>query len=370
MFNAEIAIQEQLNRQLTSVCTNVVENCVKVLALKYNFDEKEALEYLNLSSMKTVTKKVEKQEKKKQEKPAFPLPFCGMREGLCQSIKYNGGLFTQCQTETIDKFCKSCGEKNGGECGTVEDRMSVGLYEFCDKKNRKPTLYTKIMKKHKLTREQVEEEASKFNLIVDEEHFQEAEPTKRGRPSSNNKEEKKPKGAKGRPRKSEKVINVEGETEEKDVIAQLVLDENQNKKQFEVEVEKEVEKEEEKVVEKEVEKEEKKSSKKSSKKSEKEPKKASKKKAEEVVEILERTKNGNIICNFKGEKYVIDEENVVFDFNSVTDKNSNVNIEVGMYDQEKNQIKFHETPIVHKFDDEDEESEKEDSVFGSDDEEE
>jgi len=106
------------------------------------------------------------------------------------------------------------------EYGTIQQRMSTGIFEYTDPKGRKPVAYTKVMKKHKISKEDVMEEAGKFNITVNEGHFvAPVDCVKRGRPKSE--KEEKPKGAKGRPKKEKKVISVEdGECE--DLFATLV----------------------------------------------------------------------------------------------------------------------------------------------------
>jgi hypothetical protein len=88
--------------------------------------------------------------------------------------------------------------------------------EYRDAKGRGPVHYTKVMKKQKLTEEQVLAEASKFGIEIDASHFVVPE-TKRGRPkkattsdtesdtSSAGGEKKK---ARGRPKKAAKVVEV------------------------------------------------------------------------------------------------------------------------------------------------------------------
>jgi hypothetical protein len=77
------------------------------------------------------------------------------------------------------------------------------------------------MKKLKLTEEQVREEAAKHNMTLDPRHFVEAE-KKSGRPAKvvTEKEPKELK-AKGRPKKSKKVLELAGE--EEDLFASLVM---------------------------------------------------------------------------------------------------------------------------------------------------
>jgi hypothetical protein len=123
-------------------------------------------------------------------------------------------------------FCKSCQQSadNAGtgvpEYGRISDRLAVGIFEYVDPKGRKPISYTRIMKKYNLSREQVLSEAEKFKVTIDPKHF-EARETKRGRPSTKIAGEKEPKGAKGRPKKDKKLIQIEGDNEE-DLFAALV----------------------------------------------------------------------------------------------------------------------------------------------------
>jgi hypothetical protein len=91
--------------------------------------------------------------------------------------------------------------------------------EFVDPSGKKPVSYTKIMKKLKLTEEQVREEAAKHNMTLDPRHFVEVE-KKSGRPAKEPKEPKELK-TKGRPKKSKKVLELAGE--EEDLFASLVM---------------------------------------------------------------------------------------------------------------------------------------------------
>jgi hypothetical protein len=107
-------------------------------------------------------------------------------------------------------------------------RQAVGIFEYVDPKGRKPVAYTKVMKKYKITQEQALEEAGKFNVQINAEHFVVAEvDSKRGRPSSQKeKVPKEAKGTKGRPKKAKKVLQIEGDDD--DLFASLVADANNN----------------------------------------------------------------------------------------------------------------------------------------------
>ena len=229
-FNAGMYVSDRLSRELSNVCQDVSMRCVGVLADKYGFNADEEIRLLGLSTIKMERgkKKVVK-EKVVVAKPRFPLPYSGeFNDSLCNALRQNNGLYTQCNGKRKEdgSFCKGCEtmmQKTGSEepeYGTIQQRMSTGIFEYTDPKGRKPVAYTKVMKKHKISKEDVMEEAGKFNITVNEAHFvAPVDCVKRGRPKSE--KEEKPKGAKGRPKKEKKVISVEdGECE--DLFATLV----------------------------------------------------------------------------------------------------------------------------------------------------
>jgi hypothetical protein len=155
------------------------------------------------------------------------MPFNGEKNELqCEALRQNHGLYTQCKMEKkVGNFCKSCAQlasKNEDgipEYGTIDQRLAVDIFDYVDPKGRKPCAYTKIMKKNKITEEQVLEEAKRLGITINPKHFVEAEETKKGRPVIKPKEPKEPKGNKGRPKKINKVVQIE-ETE--DLFASLV----------------------------------------------------------------------------------------------------------------------------------------------------
>ena len=229
-FNAGMYVSDRLSRELSNVCQDVSMRCVGVLADKYGFNAEEEIRLLGLSTIKMERgkKKVVK-EKVVVAKPRFPLPYSGeFNDSLCNALRQNNGLYTQCNGKRKEdgSFCKGCEtmlQKSGSEepeYGTIQQRMSTGIFEYTDPKGRKPVAYTKVMKKHNISKEDVMEEAGKFNITVNEGHFvAPVDCVKRGRPKSE--KESKPKGAKGRPKKEKKVISVEdGECE--DLFATLV----------------------------------------------------------------------------------------------------------------------------------------------------
>lgn len=237
-FNAQLFVSEQLTRQLINTTQDVTIRCIQALAAHYGFDQDEAIRMVGLNMLKLERKapvktKGPKVAKVVAPKAAFPLPYNGeFNDACCYALRQNNGLYTQCTgvRKGEAQFCKSCAsqmQKTGAEVpeyGTIQQRMAVGIFEYVDPKGRKPVSYAKVMKKYKITQESALEEAGKLNIVINPEHFVVAEETKRGRPKS----EKAPKekGAKGRPKKSKKVLQIEGDDE--DLFATLVAEANES----------------------------------------------------------------------------------------------------------------------------------------------
>ena len=112
--------------------------------------------------------------------PKFPLPYNGeLNTELCYGIALNDALFTQCQElPTVGVYCpkcaKQCTKTDHGKplYGTIQDRQKVGIMDYVDPKNRTPVEYVKVMNKYKVSRQEVEEEASRFGMIIDPVHFE------------------------------------------------------------------------------------------------------------------------------------------------------------------------------------------------------
>ena len=233
-FVSEIVVSEKLMDLLREVSRDLAMRSVMECGKQYNFNGEEAIRVLGLGEVsvkmsKGKSLKSENKVKSKVEKvkSSFPLPFSGvLNENSCHGLKNNHGLYTQCASKKSEgDYCVRCGleaSKNASgkpDNGTVEDRLSVGLYEYKDAKGKSPIAYTKLMKKLNLSKEEVLMEASKMRVEVPSEHFEVvALEGKRGRPKME-KVEKEPKGAKGRPKKTKKVLEL---SEEEDLFSMLV----------------------------------------------------------------------------------------------------------------------------------------------------
>ena len=238
-FESAVYINEQLNRLMVNAAQDLAQRSIKACAEHYNFDAEEAQRLLGLMNVKlSRARPVEEKPKKVKvivAKAAFPMPYNGeFNDACCFALRQNSGLYTQCQAVRKNgDFCKQCqvlADKTEGvpEYGTIQMRQATGIFEYTDPKGRKPVAYTKVMKKYKIDQEKVLEEAGKFNVQINAEHFVVAEvDSKRGRPSSQKeKAPKETKGSKGRPKKAKKVLQIEGDDD--DLFASLVADANNN----------------------------------------------------------------------------------------------------------------------------------------------
>jgi len=236
-FNATMFVSEQLNRMLINCAQELASRAVKSCGEHYNFDSDEAIRLLGLMNIKVDRKMPEKAKKASKEKTlkaAFPLPYngeCGT--DCCSALRQNQGLYTQCNSAAKKGgvFCKMCqmnADKNNGvpEYGTIQMRNAVGIFEYVDPKGRKPVAYTKLMKKYKVDQATVIEEAVKFGININADHFFAPVESSKGRPKKE-KVEAKEKGTKGRPKKAKKVLLLDDDGDD-DLFASLVADANSN----------------------------------------------------------------------------------------------------------------------------------------------
>ena len=174
-----------------------IQQTVKGLAEKYEFDYEEALAEIGLDDLKVTTTMGKTKgivtigDAPKRTNPKFPLPFTGeVFDDCCRAIVFNGGLFTQClkvpKPESQNSLCKTCEKQaektpNGvPSLGLISDRVERGE-DWTDPKGRRPVPYTKVMKAKKFTREEVIDEVSQFGMNIDLTIFDEPETEKRGR---------------------------------------------------------------------------------------------------------------------------------------------------------------------------------------------
>lgn len=342
---------------------------VKECAKKYGFNEEDALKSLGMLSLLEGGKKSLKKEGRvnteKQAKPSVPFPFKGsIQEGCCSGLKQNHGLLTQCQTTCDSEYCKGCQkqcDKNASgkpDCGSVSDRMAAYMNgsEFRDPKGRAPIAYAKVLQKLKLTRDQVEGEAGKFNIALEDSDFAMPE-SKRGRPkkavsdteSETSSEPKK----RGRPKKTEKPVEV---SSTEDLFASLISEvKASSPRPATVNEEPKLSKKEEKEAEKKAAKDKKEAEKKAAKEEKAASKKSSKKdtKKEEPVAVpVPEEEEEEVVLSvkkfvFNGKTYLRTTDNVLYD--------ADTQDQVGVFNEAQQKIEECELESESEEEDDDEE---------------
>jgi hypothetical protein len=151
----------------------------------------EALAAANLTASVGVKKSRAKATEGKPKTKKIVLPYSNgcYKAGLCDGLRANNGLYTQCtNTKPADcafcKVCKKVAESTPDQFQTIQDRSAVDAFEFYAKKGDKlvkPSSYFKYMQKSKLTPEQVLAAAVNQGIPVDERHFVEPPASKRGK---------------------------------------------------------------------------------------------------------------------------------------------------------------------------------------------
>jgi len=392
MFSNNIYLSSEVTVKIVNVAQELALRVVRECSNRYNFDAEEAISVLGLSSVEVVhsskgRSSISKKERIEVVKASFPLPFNGECDvNKCCGLRQNNGLYTQCQVarKGEKRYCKKCDSQsiiNGNgkpDYGTIEDRLAVGIFDYVDPRGNKPVGYKKLMKKLKITEEQVLEEAGKLNININMEHFSEVEEPRRGRKVNPLKEVKvKAEGKKGRPKKTKKVLEIEGESE--DLFASLVAESSSSSSSVSVSIvpeavgtpvltvsKKVVKSEEEKVAEKaakeqkKAEKEAKLAADKAEKeaklaadKAEKEAKKEAEKAAKETKKKptspkkemkIEEEEEADVVkkIEFEGKKYLKSKKTgIVYDYKKYVEEEEQV--VVGKWNEEKSKIDFDET---------------------------
>ena len=234
-------ISENVMKMMKNYGEEVSSKAIRMCAEKYGFSVEEALRELGGVLVSEKPKEI-KERKEKPKKPSMALPFNGeFNVNLCHALRQNSGLYTQCQSgPTKGAFCNNChklaekAEDGIPEYGLIQQRIeaySNGV-EYVDPKGRKPVAYLRVMKKYKLTQEQVLEEAGKFGIVINPVHFEAPADTRRGRPAVKPKEPKEANAVKGRPKKEKKVIIAEDDDD--DLFASLIASANEEDEENEI----------------------------------------------------------------------------------------------------------------------------------------
>jgi hypothetical protein len=243
-------------------------------------------------------------------------------------------------------MCENQASKHGHgkpTYGTIEDRTAVGILDFVDPSGKKPEKYMNVLKKMNIPVNEAVDEASKQKMTINPIHFEEE-------PDVGLVIEKATEKAKGRPKKSKKVLEVVDE-EGDDLISNLL-------KASKVPVEEVVDEEEAEKKKKEAEEAEKKKkeSEKKKRNEEKAAKEAEKKKreAEEAEkkkkEPEQKTAQVKKITHTDGKIYYKSRVGIVYNTESV---------EVGKWNEVSNEIEFNVEKEDRELSDEEYEEEEE-----------
>ena len=117
----------------------------------------------------------------KWKKPRIILPYSGkIFENNCMSIRYNYGLHTQCVNKKPqdNEYCKTClnnilkTKNKKPPHGDIRDRLKCeNILDYVDPNNKKTKSYFDVMKRLKVTKEEVIKEGKEFDIEIPEEHW-------------------------------------------------------------------------------------------------------------------------------------------------------------------------------------------------------
>lgn len=122
----------------------------------------------------------------------FPLPFQVnlVDPDACQGLKLNHSLYTQCTTKPRKNqtYCNTCLKQIAGNetkmpnAGSIQLRMDTKLpMDFRDPKGKRPTHYTNVLTKLKLSKEEIVSKTAEVGIVIDECHLTCPEKPKKGR---------------------------------------------------------------------------------------------------------------------------------------------------------------------------------------------
>ena len=229
---------------VSNMLKNYGDRILRVLSEKYKIEYEEMRESVGIEKLEV---RVEGRGSRSSKVSKVPMPFVGeMCKDKCNGIKLNHGLYTQCEREgKINykeyKVCEGCMkdiEKNGKpKYGYIQERVEKGEDYRCQKGN-KVIKYGNVIEKLKIKREDVEKEAKRLGIKIDEKEF-EVEKIKRGRPAkretavldSSSEEGDVVKRGRGRPKKEKKSVISENKIEMSEVV-----EEREEEEEVEVEL--------------------------------------------------------------------------------------------------------------------------------------
>lgn len=208
-FNPTMDVTNILMKTMENMMSNFAQKCVEECAKKYGFDYEEAIEFLGLMKVSIKTKAIKRgtKEPKVAKAPKVPcvrvsrakfsLPFIPelVNQSGCFGLALNGGLFTQCPKSRAEgsNYCAKCREHESSnpEYSTynIQGRLACGLMDFTDQKGRKPISYLSYLSKKEVSRTEAEEKAKELGVVIPSIYFEPlAEKKGRGRPKKTKQE--------------------------------------------------------------------------------------------------------------------------------------------------------------------------------------
>ena len=214
-----LIVSQKVLKAMENMVKEAVRESILACAEKYGFDGDAEVRHQLEKAV------VVKAIKAKGSSEAFPLPFIPsqVKEECCQGLKYNRGLFTQCLSKKGEssELCKTCMK---GCCGTVSDRLDVGLMEYKDSKGRKPVAYMTVLKRMKKSDEEVDAFVKSFE--IPEEHLVKEVKTKEDTKATKATKDTTKDTKRGRPKKGASVVNavVEEEANLMDLMSDMEME--------------------------------------------------------------------------------------------------------------------------------------------------
>ena len=186
---AAVQLNSAIIDAIASAFQGNIENIIRQLAEKHNFDPTEAIAEFCVSVKPTVKKSPapkppaeKKIPDKKLPTPEFALPWTNKPiSHCCDALRSYYGIFSQCinAKHGDTNFCKTCSKKGEAPpCGTIHERSKEG---FVAPNGKKPLHYTVFMKKVAKNEQTVRDEAAKFDITLNDDTFI-APKVGRGRP--------------------------------------------------------------------------------------------------------------------------------------------------------------------------------------------
>lgn len=107
------------------------------------------------------------------------IPYTGKKiNENCIALRFNYALFTQCTNKAVLNipYCKTCVkhvEENSGLApyGTIDDRLEYGILDYVGPNGRKTVPLHRVLKRMKVTKEEMETECEKQGIIIPPEHW-------------------------------------------------------------------------------------------------------------------------------------------------------------------------------------------------------